>query len=71
MILPGKALVGDLSGGGVPRICCVGYRGYVAWVAEDMCIVTGGKQSQLQVLVLDFSLDWSLTIIIDTLCYQL
>ena len=27
-----------------------------------LCIVTGGKQSQLLVLVLDFSLDWSLKI---------
>ena len=36
MIVPGKALVGDLSEGGLPRICCMGCRGYVAWVAEDM-----------------------------------
>ena len=70
-----KGSVGFTHGGscggyrrGVKRVEIAG-RGVVgrgillAWVAEDMCIVTGGKQSQLQVLVLDFSLDWSLTII--------
>ena len=36
--------------GGLPRICCVGCRGYVAWVAEDMFQFLR-KTSQLPVLL--------------------